>query len=231
MPEALAPRLVNLRVFEIAHKQRVASASSAATTMTPAPVAKEWLMPQVDASPSGVGQWHPPRADRHAERDQCGIDLRDRERVGRVGCVRGCRDGRKGFRHADFSQSASDPVQRRPPSSCRLYEGPGFVETFRTPGEGEPIHVDLALDGYKVGIAAGDSTRDDHGLDPITTGQRAAVILWTDDAAEAFAQLTSAGCLTLEPPHQWLGRLTPMATPCRSSRISELLGMVALAGP
>ena len=82
------------------------------------------------------------------------------------------------------------------PRAAAFYEGLGFVETFRTPVEGEPIHVDLALDGYKIGIAAGDSTRDDHGLDPITTSQRAAVILWTDDAAAAFAQLTSAGCDT-----------------------------------
>lgn len=93
------------------------------------------------------------------------------------------------------------------PRAAAFYECLGFVETFRTPVEGEPIHVDLALDGYKIGIAAGNSTRDDHGLHPITTGQRAAVILWTDDAAAAFAKLTSAGCPTLKPPHQWLGRL------------------------
>lgn len=91
--------------------------------------------------------------------------------------------------------------------AAAFYEGMGFVETFRTPVDGAPIHIDLALDGYKIGIASGDSTRDDHGLDPITTGQRTAVILWTDDAAGAFTQLTAAGCPALKPPHQWLGRL------------------------
>ena len=93
------------------------------------------------------------------------------------------------------------------PRAAAFYEGLGFVETFRTPADGEPIHVDLALDGYKIGIASGDSTRDDHGLNPITIGQRTAVILWTDDVAAAFAQLTSAGCPALKSPHQWLGRL------------------------
>lgn len=51
------------------------------------------------------------------------------------------------------------------------------------------------------------STRDDHGLDPVTEGQRAAVILWTDDTPAAFADLTARGFPPLEPPHPWLGRL------------------------
>jgi hypothetical protein len=50
----------------------------------------------------------------------------------------------------------------------------GFTETFRVPTHGEPVHVDLALDGYKIGIASVASTRDDHGLDPVAEGQRAA---------------------------------------------------------
>lgn len=51
------------------------------------------------------------------------------------------------------------------------------------------------------------STRDDHGLDPVTEGQRAAVILWTDDTPAAFADLTARGFPPLAPPHPWLGRL------------------------
>lgn len=83
----------------------------------------------------------------------------------------------------------------------------GFGETFRTPAVGEPIHVDLALDGYKIGIASIASTRDDHGLDPVLDGQKAAVILWTDDATAAFAELTANGAPALAPPYEWLGRL------------------------
>jgi predicted enzyme related to lactoylglutathione lyase len=80
-----------------------------------------------------------------------------------------------------------------------------FEETFRVPTEGDPIHVDLALDGYTVGIASVASTRDDHGLDPVPEGQRAAVILWTDDTPAAFAELTANGAPGLVPPHEWLG--------------------------
>ncbi len=88
-----------------------------------------------------------------------------------------------------------------------FYSSLGFTETFRVPTEGEPTHVDLTLDGYKIGIASVASTRQDHGLDPVPNGQRAAVILWTDDTATAFAELTANGAPALVDPHKWLGRL------------------------
>ena len=63
------------------------------------------------------------------------------------------------------------------PRAVAFYASLGFSESFRVPAEGEPIHVDLTLDGYKIGIASVASTRNDHGLDPVPEGQRAAVIL------------------------------------------------------
>jgi glyoxylase I family protein len=91
--------------------------------------------------------------------------------------------------------------------AAEFYSCIGFTETFRVPAEGEPIHIDLELDGYKVGIASVASTRDDHGLDPVPEGQRAAVILWTDDTARAYAELTARGAPGLVAPHRWLDRL------------------------
>ncbi|MEU4366135.1 VOC family protein [Micromonospora chersina] len=91
--------------------------------------------------------------------------------------------------------------------AAAFYTGLGFTETFRVPAEGPPIHVDLTLDGYRVGIASVASTRDDHGLDPVPSGQRAAVVLWTDDTAAAYAALTGAGAPALAAPHVWLDRL------------------------
>jgi glyoxylase I family protein len=51
------------------------------------------------------------------------------------------------------------------------------------------------------------STRDDHGLDPVPSGQRVAVILWTDDTAATFGKLLDAGVPAIATPHQWLGKL------------------------
>nr|WP_275587130.1 VOC family protein [Micromonospora terminaliae] len=93
------------------------------------------------------------------------------------------------------------------PRAAAFYTGLGFTETFRVPAEGTPIHVDLTLDGYRIGIASVASTRDDHGLDPVPSGQRAAVVLWTDDTAAAYARLTDAGAPALAAPHVWLDRL------------------------
>ncbi len=91
--------------------------------------------------------------------------------------------------------------------AAEFYTGLGFTETFRVPIEGEPIHIDLTLDGYKIGVASVASTRDDHGLDPVPEGQRVAVILWTDDTAHAYAELTANGAPALAAPHRWLDRL------------------------
>jgi predicted enzyme related to lactoylglutathione lyase len=91
--------------------------------------------------------------------------------------------------------------------AATFYESLGFTETFRVPINGEPIHIDLVLDDYRIGIASVSSTRDDHGLDPVSHGQRVAVILWTDDTAAAFETVTSNGARALISPREWLGRL------------------------
>jgi predicted enzyme related to lactoylglutathione lyase len=92
--------------------------------------------------------------------------------------------------------------------AAAFYAHLGFQETFRVPADGEPIHVDLVLDGTKLGIASVASARDDHGLDPVASGQRAAVILWTDDVEAAFADVQALGAKPLAPPRDWLGRLS-----------------------
>lgn len=91
--------------------------------------------------------------------------------------------------------------------AAEFYKGLGFEEVFRTPTDGPPIHVDLALDGYRIGLASENSTRDDHGLAPVVEGQRAAVILWTDDTSSAYEAIQAAGAEPVKEPAPWLGRL------------------------
>ncbi|MFC0099744.1 VOC family protein [Micromonospora marina] len=91
--------------------------------------------------------------------------------------------------------------------AAAFYTRLGFRETFRVPTDGEPVHIDLVLDGYKIGIASVASTREDHGLDPVAEGQRVAVVLWTDDTTAAYEGLVAGGAPALAPPHVWLGRL------------------------
>ncbi|RLQ93671.1 VOC family protein [Falsibacillus albus] len=106
------------------------------------------------------------------------------------------------FRNPQIVLLSSDVVR-----AATFYQGLGFTETFRVPNDGEPIHIDLVLDDYRIGIASVNSTRDDHGLAPLSQGQRAAVILWTDDTAAAFETIISKGAEPLVSPYEWLGRL------------------------
>ena len=91
--------------------------------------------------------------------------------------------------------------------AAEFYKRLGFAETFRVPQDGAPIHVDLQLDGYKIGFASVNSARQDHGLNPVTSGQRATITLWTPDTAKAYRALTALGVPGLAAPSVWLGRL------------------------
>ena len=94
-----------------------------------------------------------------------------------------------------------------PSRTAEFYQQLGFEEVFRTPSEGAAIHIDLVLDGYRIGLASAASTRDDHGLSPVVDGQRAAVILWTDDTPAAYSTLLELGARPVKGPQPWLGRL------------------------
>ena len=47
-----------------------------------------------------------------------------------------------------------------------FYQRLGFRETFRTPRQGVPVHVELTLDHFTIGIASVDAAIADHGLKP-----------------------------------------------------------------
>ena len=74
-----------------------------------------------------------------------------------------------------------------------FYEGLGFRETFRTPKEGTPVHVEVGLDGFTIGIAAVDAAIEDHGLSPNLNGRPVEIVLWTDDVDRDYARLTGEG--------------------------------------
>jgi hypothetical protein len=88
-----------------------------------------------------------------------------------------------------------------------FYERFGFVERFRTPETGDPIHVDVELDGYRLGFASIESSRRDHRLRPAVDGQRATITLWTADVAAAYSALLNDGVKGIAGPSIWLDRL------------------------
>ena len=84
----------------------------------------------------------------------------------------------------------------------------GFTETFRTPRQGVPIHIELSLDGFTLGLASADSLRTVHGLVVnVDAPPRAEVVLWTDDVDGEIAFLDAKGVRVLSPPHDFLDSL------------------------
>jgi catechol 2,3-dioxygenase-like lactoylglutathione lyase family enzyme len=91
--------------------------------------------------------------------------------------------------------------------AVEFYRSIGFEETFRTRREAAPIHVELELNGFKLGIASVASAVADHGLDLDLSkpGRAMEIAFWTEDTDAAFARLTAAGARALSEPHDWLG--------------------------
>ncbi len=93
-------------------------------------------------------------------------------------------------------------------TTARFYtEQLDFVETFRTPETGAPVHVEVRLGGLILGFADIAATREMHGLDVEAGSKRAEVAVWTDDVDAAFARLVDIGASPLSPPHDFVGRL------------------------
>jgi lactoylglutathione lyase len=77
----------------------------------------------------------------------------------------------------------------------------GFTETFRTPTEGIPEHVELRLNGFTVGLGTVEAARRVHGVEAAPGSPAMVLVVWTDDVDTAFADLAAAGVPVLQPPH------------------------------
>ena len=86
-------------------------------------------------------------------------------------------------------------------AGLRFYKGLlGFEETFRTPKEGTPEHVELSLKGFGLGLGAVEAAKRVNGVDATPCSPAMSLVIWTDDLDESFKQLTSAGTPVVQPP-------------------------------
>jgi lactoylglutathione lyase len=77
----------------------------------------------------------------------------------------------------------------------------GFEETFRTPTEGTPEHVELQLNGFTIGLGTVEAAKRAHGVDASPGSPAMALVVWTDDVDAAYADLVAAGVPAIQPPH------------------------------
>jgi len=106
------------------------------------------------------------------------------------------------FTHAQVNLFVDDV----PASAGFFLDHCGFTETFRTPSEGSPVHVEMVLDGFRLGIADHGVGEQEHALGGATPGlPQCDVTLWCDDADAAFARLVDGGASVVREPHDFLG--------------------------
>jgi lactoylglutathione lyase len=77
----------------------------------------------------------------------------------------------------------------------------GFEETFRTPTEGVPEHVELTLGGFGLGLGTVEAARRVHGVETAPGSPAMVLVVWTDDVDAAFARLVTAGTPVVQAPH------------------------------
>ena len=70
--------------------------------------------------------------------------------------------------------------------AATFYQQFGFEETFRTSTD-SPVKVEMVLDGFGLGLALPGPAMESHGLDPISSGHRACITLWTENIDAAYA--------------------------------------------
>ena len=87
--------------------------------------------------------------------------------------------------------------------AAAFYSELGFVETFRTPASGEPVHMELTKDGFTLGIATMEAAKE-HDLRPGGEGHWIEIVLWTDDTDAAVNALVAKGAPLLSPAHDFL---------------------------
>lgn len=78
----------------------------------------------------------------------------------------------------------------------------GFAETFRTPAEGIPEHVELRLNEFMVGLGTVEAAKRVHGVEATPGSPAMVLVVWTDDVVDkACADLAAARMPVLQPPH------------------------------
>ncbi len=106
-----------------------------------------------------------------------------------------------------FSEAFVNLYTRDIEAGLRFYRDLlGFRETFRTPKEGTPEHVELTLNGFGLGLGTVEAAKRVHGVDSLPGSPAMVIVVWSDDIDRAFERLTSNGTPVVKPPHDTGGR-------------------------
>ena len=83
----------------------------------------------------------------------------------------------------------------------------GFTETFRTPRQGTPDHVEMELGALNLAVSTLEALKRVHGMSGGGGPPRGEVVLWADDVDAAYSWLTARGVSSFSSPHNSAGVL------------------------
>lgn len=83
-----------------------------------------------------------------------------------------------------------------------FYQGVlGLPESFRTPMEGVPEHVEMTAGDFVLAVSAAEAAERVHGVN-VETGRAAmSLVFWVDDVDATFDAATAAGASAVTTPH------------------------------
>jgi lactoylglutathione lyase len=76
----------------------------------------------------------------------------------------------------------------------------GLRETFRTPTDGVPEHVEMAAGGFTLALGTVEAAKRVHGVDSTPGAPAMVVVLWADDVDATYEQLVAAGAPVVQEP-------------------------------
>lgn len=83
-----------------------------------------------------------------------------------------------------------------------FYQGTlGLPESFRTPTEGVPDHVEMRAGGFVLAVSTAEAAQRVHGLDVETGRPCMSLVFWVDDVDATFGVLAAAGAPVVSAPH------------------------------
>lgn len=77
----------------------------------------------------------------------------------------------------------------------------GLTESFRTPTEGVPDHVELNAGGFVLAISSAEAARRVHGLEAEVGSPAMSLVFWVNDVDATYRDLESHGVVGHTKPH------------------------------
>ncbi|HET8717227.1 MAG TPA: VOC family protein [Nocardioidaceae bacterium] len=86
--------------------------------------------------------------------------------------------------------------------ALRFYQGVlNLSESFRTPREGTPEHVEMTAGGFVLALSTAEAAQRVHGLAAEPGRPAMSLVFWVDDVDAVFDAAVAAGAAAVTRPH------------------------------